>query len=171
MEHFFGSSPVLNISDDIISDDFKSGMFKCRIVYDREILSIDYIPYTFRTINRLVVMVNNDIDYTYKWENRDELKKMMERKGEFDDILIVKNGMVTDVSSANVVFEDESGFYTPNTYLLNGTKRQSLLNRGIITEREIGVDDIYSYSKLYYINAMIDLEDNRYVPTTSILKE
>lgn len=48
-------------------------------------------------------------------------------------MLIVRDGWVTDTSFTNVVFEDAGGgLYTPETCLLEGTRRQSLLDEGRI---------------------------------------
>lgn len=166
---FFDKSIIFSLSEYHIPDDKREGLFKCRIVYGEQIVSVEFIPYTFRTINKLTVMDGGDIDYDYKWVDRTAFDKLLQYKGDGDDLLIIKNGLVTDTSFSNVVFENESGLYTPSSFLLNGTKRQSLLHRGIINERVIRREDIYSFSKIRIINSMVDLEDEISLSTSSLL--
>ena len=89
-------------------------------------------------------------------------------KDKFDDIIFIKNGFVTDSLSANLVFENENGLFTPKTYLLAGTKRALLLEKGIIQEIDISKNDIAFYQKIRFINAMMDLEDGIAMDTVSL---
>ena len=100
------------------------------------------------------------IDYTFKYADRDKLIQLQQSKGTCDEILIYQNGRITDTSYSNVVFYDGNQYITPSTYLLNGTKRRYLLERGIIKEQDIGLGDLPRFRYLFLINAMLDLEDN-----------
>ncbi len=166
--HFFGKSTIFSLSEDIIPVEKREGLFKCRIVYSDKIVSVEFTPYTFRTINKLSVIDGNNISYSYKWADRGDLIDLLDCKGECDDILIIKDGLVTDTSFSNVVFENESGLYTPTSYLLNGTKRRYLLAQRIVEERVIAKDDILSFSKIHIINSMIDLEDEIWLPISGL---
>ena len=87
--------------------------------------------------------------------------------------LAIVEGSAIDYSHKyfNVVFKDLDGnLYTPTSTLLAGTKRQSLLEKGAIHEKEIHMNDIHSYVGVYLINAMIDIEDNIFVGVDSILQ-
>lgn len=170
ISHFFDNTPPFDISDITIPDEYRKGLVKCRIVYNKQIVSVGFTPYSFRKIEKLKIVMDNDIDYTYKWADRDNLDMLTALKEDCDDILIIKNGLVTDTSFANVVFENESELFTPDTYLLNGTKRQLLLQQGIIREKRVRWEDIGSYSYLHIINTMIDPEDNVCIPTSCIKK-
>jgi 4-amino-4-deoxychorismate lyase len=44
-----------------------------------------------------------------------------------DDIIIVRNGFVTDASYANLIFRKGDEWFTPATFLLAGTMRAFLL--------------------------------------------
>ena len=168
IRHFFGIDSPFAISDITIPKEYKTGLVKCRIEYNKQILSVDFTPYSFRNISKLKIVTDNEIDYTYKWADRSALNRLVAEKEDCDDILIIKNGLVTDTSFANVVFEDESGLYTPTTFLLNGTKRQSLLQQSIIKEREIRLEDISNYTTLHIINTMVDLEDSMQILTEGL---
>lgn len=157
--HFYGISPSLNLSEDIIPLSLRKGIVKCRITYSSTIESIEFEPYVFKYLSSLTLVEDNDIDYTYKAVDRSRINTLYSCRGKGDDILIVKNGLVTDTSYANVVFENANGLYTPSSYLLGGTKRQFLLENGIVKEMVISKDDVISFSKIYLVNAMIDIED------------
>ena len=157
--HFFGVAPSLELSQSMIPEALRIGIVKCRVTYSSRIISVEFEPYVFRHLSSLTLVEDNDIDYTYKALDRSSLNSLYSRREDGDDILIVKNGLVTDTSYANVVFENANGLYTPKNYLLGGIKRQYLLQNGIINELVINKDDIRTFSKVYLINAMIDLED------------
>ena len=167
--HFFSEPLVLELTNDMIPFDLRTGLVKCRIVYAKEIISIDFEPYKMRTVRSLALIENDTIDYSYKYHNRDTINELLARRDDCDDILIVKNSLITDTSYSNVVFKDlNNRLYTPSSTLLAGTKRQKLLEDGIIHEREIHVSDIESYVGVYLINAMIDIEDEVFVGIDSI---
>lgn len=163
-EHFFGIDFPLVIE---LPEDKKRGFYKCRIVYSTKIHFVEFIPYSFRIVRSLSLVEDDLIDYSYKYADRAELNALL-TKSDCDDIIIIKDGFVTDASSSNLVFEDKTGFYTPNTHLLRGTKRQYLLDNGIIQERIIEKEDIKKYDAVYLINAMIDLEDEVKIPIAKI---
>lgn len=163
-EHFFGINFPLLIE---IPEDKMAGLFKCRIVYSNQIYSVEFIPYSFRAIRRLALVKDDSIDYVYKYTDRVALNTLL-AKSRCDDIIIIKDGYITDASSSNLVFEDKTGLYTPDSYLLRGTKREYLLDKGVIKERVIKMGDIKEYDSIYLINAMVDLEDRIMVPITQL---
>lgn len=145
------------------------GLFKCRVVYDDKSSEVEFVPYKIRKVNSLKLVFDNNINYPYKYTDRLELHKLTELKGECDDILTIKNSMVTDSSYANVIFKDLDGnWVTPSTYLLAGTMRSSLLKQGLISETMISYKDIVKYSEVRLINAMIGMEDTEGIPVENI---
>ncbi len=168
--HFFGYNRPLDLTFDMIPPEFRTGLVKCRVVYDHSgITGIEFAPYTFRKIKTVAIMRDDTIDYTYKSTDRSRLNVLLANSG-CDEIIIVKNGLVADASSSNIVLEDSTGtLYTPSTPLLAGTKREYLLRMGIIHERDIHPEALLADTKIHLINAMIDLEDNIVLPpvTTS----
>ncbi len=141
-----------------IPSEFFSGLFKCRVVYDTNIDTIEFIPYVVKTVRSLKI-VHGNIDYSYKFEDRERLKELFAERENCDDILIVKNNRLTDTSSANIVLQRDGKWFTPEIPLLRGTKREKLLDDGIISVEEITVDEIKYYSKASLINAMLDIGD------------
>lgn len=169
--HFFSKPLSVEFSNTIIPADLHSSrLVKCRIVYGKNIVSINFEPYKVRNIKGLSIVEHNTIDYKYKYHNRDLINKLIASHGDSDDILIIKNSKVTDTSFSNVVFRDTMGkLYTPKSPLLAGIKRQQLLDNGIIHEKDIHVNDIILYEGVYLINAMIDLEDEVFIEVDSIV--
>ena len=167
-QSFFGSTIPFSLKDEEIPLEFREGLVKCRIVYSLENLEIEYSHYIFREINSLKIIHDNSIDYSFKYADRRAFERLMAQEENCDDILVVKNGFVTDTSFTNVVFESDKGLFTPSTYLLPGTKRQTLLKERVIKEKVIRMEDIEDYRKLYLINAMMDITDNISIPISSL---
>lgn len=168
LQSFFGSTIPFSLNDEHIPLEFREGLVKCRIVYSLENLEIEYSHYIFREINSLKIIHDNSINYSFKYAERRAFDRLMAQKENCDDILVVKNGLVTDTSFTNVVFESDKGLFTPSTYLLPGTKRQTLLKERVIKEKVIRIEDIEDYRKLYLINAMMGIEDNISIPISSL---
>jgi len=136
------------------------GMYKCTITYNEAIVDIKAQPYTIRKIESLKLIIDDTIDYSYKYAEREELNRLLAKREECDEILIVKNGLITDTSFSNIVFFDGVKWLTPSKPLLKGTKRQKLLNDKIIEEADIEISDLKIFSKACLINAMLEMGDS-----------
>lgn len=145
------------------------GILKCRIEYDETIRKIEFLPYIIKQIRTLRLVEDDNISYSHKFTNRDDIQRLMEKRGDCDDILIIKKGMVTDSSYANVIFRELNGnWVTPSTYLLAGTRRAVLLQQGLITEERIGYNDLVRFSEAKLINAMTGIDDTEGIPAINI---
>jgi 4-amino-4-deoxychorismate lyase len=160
---FLDLNILLRLPKDITND-----VYKCRVEYKETIQYQEYLLYTPRIIRTLRLVINEDIDYTHKYLDRSRLDKLRTDSGA-DDVLIVKNNHITDASSANVVFYDGKNWLTPSTPLLRGTKRQQLLDNGIIHEENILVNDLKRFQMCALINAMLDLEEDRFISIKNII--
>ena len=171
MNEVFGTSvPDTFFNDIIIPEQMKRGVVKCRILYGKSIDEVEFQLYTCRKVASLKLVDGRGIDYSRKYADRSSLLRLLHEKGECDDILITQNGKITDTSYSNVVLSDGTGYYTPKTYLLNGTCRQRLIAEGKVIPIDISVDDLSSFKELYLINAMLDLEDKVIVPVCNIVR-
>jgi len=146
----------------------KAGLFKCRIVYNREIIKVEFVPYVLKQI-RSLKLVNAEIDYAYKYEDRTNINKLLELRGSCDDILIVKNGRLTDTSAANIAFFDNDRWYTPLNPLLKGTKREKLLRSKRIFEEDLMPKDLIRFEKAAIFSTMVDFGDI-IIPVSNILE-
>lgn len=157
--HNFGfTAPNLPNLIEVLPNELRTKKVRCSITYHKQILDIKFIEYTPRVIKSLK-LIESDIIYSHKFSNREQLNNLLLQKGDCDEVLIIKNNYITDTTFSNVVFKNKYGLFTPNTYLLNGTKRQTLIKQGIIIETEIAPSDIKNYEGLYLINAMLDIGD------------
>ncbi len=132
---------------------------KCRITYARHIEKITYEPYQLRPVHSLQLVQADDIDYAYKYKDRSALDALFAQGGGFDNILMVKQGFISDSYYANVVFENAKGYFTPDTPLLQGVQRAYLLEQKRIKPCSIRVEDIPNYERVHLINAFMGLGD------------
>ena len=160
MAELFAGAESIDLSQSIsIPEKCKVGIFKIRVVYGPVIEIIEIEPYQFRSIESLKVVHHPGIDYHLKYTDRQILDSLFAQREDCDDIIIVKNGLVTDSFAANLLFFDGQRWVTSSTPLLKGTKRQLLLDQGIIVEAEIRMEDILTYQKVGLVNAMIDFDE------------
>jgi len=141
-----------------IPEAFSKGKIKCKVVYSAEIENISFEPYTPRSIHSLKLIDCNSIIYNHKFCDRKLLDELRRKRDQCDEILIVKNGSITDTSFSNIVFFDGLNWVTPLRPLLHGTMRSYLLAEGYILEKEISVNDLRYYQKARLINAMLPLD-------------
>lgn len=147
----------------------QKGVFKCRIEYDDNIRSITFIPYEMREVNTLRLVEAGDTVYPYKYIVRAGLNKLFDTRGGCDDVLIVKDGHITDTSYSNIVVKDGEGkWFTPSTFLLPGTKRKYLIDNKKVAEVELTPASLRKYKELRLINSMIDINDTEGIPVKSI---
>jgi 4-amino-4-deoxychorismate lyase len=154
--NFFQGSPKIDLSEFLHSCPMPSiGLHKVRLVYDKEIQSIQISHYAPREIKKLKLIRDDNVSYPHKFEDRTELEKYYAQRGDCDDVIIVRGNNPTDTSFANLAFKKKNRWFTPATYLLNGTMRQQLLDQKIIFEEEISSADIFHYEKIKLINSML----------------
>jgi 4-amino-4-deoxychorismate lyase len=144
-----------------------TGLYKVRVVYDTQIRNVEFVPYEVRPVNSLKLVYDNDINYHHKFLDRTKLEHLYSLRGKADDILIVKNGLITDSFYANVIFKKGGNWFTPASYLLNGTMRQNWLDKNIIKEAVITVENFRQYQSCKLINAMLGM-DNPEIPIEAI---
>ena len=133
----------------------KRGMFKTRVVYNQDIVKVEFVPYVLKQVNSLK-LVFAYIDYEYKYEDRTGINKLFEIRDNCDDILIVKNGKLTDTSAANIAFFDKDRWYTPLHPLLKGCEREKLIRSKRIFEEDIKVSDLEKFDKAAIFSTMVD---------------
>lgn len=154
----FGSTNRVSLREKIREQGLPpAGLFKCRVLYQNDVESVEFSPYHYPDIRTLCIVRDADIIYDYKWAERPGLDALFRQKGPADEIIIIKNGWVTDAYYYNLVFEKNGTLFTPDTPLLRGTKRERLLATGRISTSRIAEQDIVTFEKIHLINAMTDL--------------
>ena len=152
----FGCKDTIDLKM-FVHPDEEGECIKVRVVYDRHgITEISYTPYSPKDIRTLKFVTCNDIEYTYKSTDRTRLSELASNKGNCDEVLIVKNGLITDTSYTNVAVLINDKWLTPRSPLLKGTRRASLLDNGIIIEGDIHPEDITAETDVMLFNGMMD---------------
>lgn len=152
-----------------VPEEYTVGIVKCRILYDIRVRLISFEPYVIRPLHKLKLVYSDSIDYSLKWADRYALNLLLTQKEDADDVIIVKNGELTDISYANIALKIDGQLYTPQNCLLKGIRRQSLLDEGVIIEKRLTIDDLRLADSVLVFNAMIGLEDNIEVLTANVL--
>ncbi len=155
--------------DKILDIPKEQGLFRCRVIYDEDGYEVEYYPYSKRKIERLKLVYDDKVVYDKKYFNRDDLERLFSQKDLADDVLIVKNGLISDTTIANCAFLYNGEWLTPKEPLLFGTTRSRLLYEGKIKEVEIGVDDILKFDAMALMNAMIDFDIIRHKKIEDII--
>lgn len=156
LENTIGKSLDLK-NNIIVPPAFRTGRVKCRIAYYEEgVQEIKYTHYSPKKIKSLKA-VDVDFDYHLKYADRSNIAQAMLQKEDCDDILMIKNGLVTDTSYANVVVKIDEKLWTPTKPLLKGVKRLELLTKGDILECELTLPDLQKADAIFLINAMLNI--------------
>lgn len=134
-----------------------STVYKARVVYGRSLESVEFEPYQMKTVISIQLVDCGGFSYDLKYADRSVLYQLYQKRGKADDVLLVKNGLLTDCSYSNVCLWDGTNWFTPAAPLLSGTKRAQLIDAGTITERDIHVSRLHQYQKMSMINAMMEL--------------
>lgn len=134
-----------------------NGAYRCKVVYDADIISVEYLPYVKKEIKTLK-LVEADIEYSKKYLDRSEITRLLMSTGDTDDMIVVKNGLLTDASIANIALLRDGVWITPKTPLLKGTMREKLLRDGLLEEADILAADIAGFEAVAIMNALRGFE-------------
>lgn len=167
---FHGNQKEISLHDFFVANHCSlSGIIKAKIVYDiNKIINFSFSSYQIKKISSFAMIEATNIAYSFKNENRQVFEKL-KSAANANEIIITQNGLITDTSFSNLIFKKNKHWFTPNTYLLNGTKRQQLLNDQKISATEIALNNLHCFSHFKLINAMIDLDEGE-IYDTKIIK-
>jgi para-aminobenzoate synthetase/4-amino-4-deoxychorismate lyase len=93
----------------------------------------------------------------HKTTNRSTYNNLLKKYPGFNDIVLFnENNLVTETCFANIVIEENKKLYTPfvKAGLLCGTMRCYLLEKKIISEKNIFKKDLINADKIYLINSV-----------------
>lgn len=135
----------------------RGGRSKGRFIYSEAgIRDLSFTPYVIPVIRSLKIVDDSQIEYARKYADRSALERLYAQRGNCDDILIVKDGFLTDSYFCNLLLERNGSLYTSETPLLEGTRRARLIDEGRVKVIPLRVEDLPSFEKVHLINAMID---------------
>jgi len=167
-----GCKNELNLGELIeIPSDITKDIYKCKVIYSDTIKDVEFRMYAPRNIEQLRLAYCDEIDYSHKYLERTVFKKLLIKNNckEEEDILIIKNGRVTDTSYSNIALFDGKEWYTPKFPLLKGIKRARLILDKRIIEKDILAEDLKNYEKIILINAMLEFDLDKAYPTRNII--
>lgn len=136
-------------------------LYKIRFLYNAAQYKIEIEAYKEKTVENFY-LIEREMDYNYKFTDRVNLEsvyKLLPDKNA--DFIITIKGCISDSFYANLIFFDGENWFTPKTYLLNGTMRQFLLNEKKITEKSIKIEDLKKYKSFKRINALLTFQDSQ----------
>lgn len=135
-------------------------LLRAKVIYTQDgIENIEYFKYRPKNIKTFKIVEDNDIEYKYKYLNREALDNLSIKKGIADEIIIIKNGFITDTSIANIAILKENRWLTPKQPLLQGTTRARLLQEEKIFEADLKLEDLKLSSNIALMNAMIGFKE------------
>jgi len=168
-ENFYSKKAKFKLVEKIsIPYFYKKGLVKLKIFYNENGKEIQFKKYIKAEINSIKIINSDSLDYKLKYSNREDLNKLFKFRGPCDDILIVRNGKITDSLYANVVFYDGKSWITPEVPLLRGTCRDRLITEGKIEPRDLTLKELKNFKGVKLINAMRDLDQNL-IPINKII--
>lgn len=154
-KQLFKGMGAINLTELLTSQELPGcGIYKFRMVYNRDKLDFDMIPYNNPKIKSLILIEDNDLYYPYKYEKRPALDRHKNKCSEEQDFIVIRKGLLTDGYYYNVVLLDESKKIkvTPKDPLLKGVMREYLLKTKEISIADIKVSDLKKFYEIHLIN-------------------
>ena len=124
------------------------------MIYDSEIRRIEFHPYVHPVISTLKIVETDIPSLPYKMADRRDYQSVSALKGECDDVLLVKNGLLTDTSYCNIALFDGENWVTPLTPLILGVTRAQLLEDGKLIAKDIKLEELMNFQKIALFNAL-----------------
>ncbi len=133
------------------------GVQRCRMIYEQEIQSIEFIPYIEKKISTLKIVPADKFDYRFKWSDRSYFQLTLAENCHSDEVIFQKNGLIQDCTIANLAFLKEGIWHTPKNPMHWGTTRNRLIDEHLIQEHDIKVSELHLYSHICLINVFRSL--------------
>ena len=152
----------------LIPDELRTGTVRCRVVYDHTLREVTFTPYRRRHIEQLFAVDAGTTTYAFKYADRAPLARPDVPLEASDELLFVREGLLTDTSYTNLVLRRGRELVTPDTFLLDGTCRRRLLREGVVHTEPVRLHDLPTYDELLLINAMMPLREAIRLPTTAV---
>lgn len=137
------------------------GLFKLRLKYNKDNFSFKTLQYTSRKIESLKLIEINSYSYDFKFTDRSGIDKAFAMRGSCDDILMTKNGLLTDTSYCNILLFDGKEWVTPENPLFKGVYRQYLIDQQIVKKKKIHKEELSEFKSFQLINALNPFISNR----------
>jgi 4-amino-4-deoxychorismate lyase len=147
----------------------KQGIHRLRITYTEDPQSIEVIPYEAKIINKFALVDSGEIDYGFKWADRDFFKSILDAHPESDEVIFHKDGIIQDCTIANLAFLKDGIWYTPEAPMHWGTTRARLLVEDQVEETDILVSELDQYERICLINVFRPLSQENSIAITNAI--
>lgn len=154
---FYPSHPPINLSEVIDVPNLKE-KHKIRIEYNTVVTQLEFIEYQPKGVKG-IEFIPITFSYAFKFKDRERINALQGQSSS-DEVIFTKENQLLDSSYSNVAFFDGNEWFTPTTYLLNGTTRQRLIFENKLKEIPIQIKDLPHFEKVSFINAMNDLDEH-----------
>jgi len=149
----FGSEEELDLGEFLTRVPVQ-GTCRCRILYRAEVEKVEFLSYMFR-LPRSFVLTEFTGKYDHKYADRSLFERLKIRCPEAEELILCRNGLITDTTIANIALRKGSLWYTPKKPLLAGTTRARLLSEGSLIEADLPHTALREFDELALMNAMI----------------
>jgi len=152
----YNSKPKLDLSK--IIEPTKE-LNRVKIVYNQHgLVDVSYYIYRKKPIKKVKLIEIADFEYNYKYLNRDFFDALYIEYQDIDEFILTKKGYITDSTIANLAFLDKrtNKWHTPQNPLLKGTTRERLLIEKKLILKQIDYTKLKNYSRIAFLNAMIE---------------
>lgn len=153
----YPKAPSINLaaylSNSVIPE---QGVYKCRVIYDVQIHLVEFVPYQIRPVQTLQLIETIIESTVYKPADRTEINQLFSQRGDLDDVLMVKDGLLTDTSYCNIALYNGQQWISPRVPIVYGTQRAYLIDSNVIEEQDIPASSYRIYKKIRIFNAMIE---------------
>lgn len=130
----------------------QNGTKRVRVLYDAKSINVEYLDYQTK-IPDSFQLVKTDISYSYKFADRSSIESA-QKQFPGKEIVLVKNGLITDTAIANIACYIDQGWVTPRLPLLEGTTRARLLDEEKLTLADITVEMFLKADRIAVMNAL-----------------
>jgi 4-amino-4-deoxychorismate lyase len=155
-QHTYGQYSATNLKHYLSNFEHPTtGLFKCRLRYGTAFERPEFSSYHPKSVSSLQMVIADELNYSLKYDDRSGIDFLFQQRDTCDDILIIRNGFVTDTSYCNIVFFNGKEWLTPAFPLLEGVQRSYLIQLGIIRPVQITHKDVAHFQSFKLINAMI----------------
>ena len=137
----------------------KEGTQKCRFIYDDKKYRIEIIDYHLIEPKRIGwLKIDPNFTYPFKYYDRSFFTRIKDSYSGFNEILLVKNDMITDSTYCNLIVYAKDNWIIPQTCLLNGVERTRIISEYNFAIEPITIDEFLSAKEYKLINAMRPFE-------------
>jgi 4-amino-4-deoxychorismate lyase len=147
----------------------KEGIYRLRLTYTEDPQTLEVLPYEAQNVQKMKLVDSGEIDYGFKWADRDFFKTILEAHPEADEVIFHKDGIIQDCTIANLAFLKEGIWYTPEAPMHWGTTRARLLVEDEVEETDILVSELDQYERICLINVFRPLSFENSIAITDAI--